>query len=207
MNLTIDQYDRIEAYLNGQLAAADQQAFEAEVAQNDELRVEVATQRDLRLGFRAAGIEQALLAAQQRHQQKQPQPNVQETGRVLPFAGATRQVTWRHWAAAASVVVLLGAGWLTWQQQRSVNDLTNAVAMAERDLSDTSFKRMPLDSLVLTRKTTLSPATKQRLDWYIALAYVRSGKTAEARASLTRIGQTKGHPYQVRANQLLKQLP
>ncbi len=118
MKLTADQYELIEAYLNGKLAPADRADLEAEWQNDLELDREIRLQEELRAGFRAIGLENRLEAARQRHQARMIRPQRPEPKPLpLPVQPAVR-VAWgwndlRTWVAAASVVLLVGISvWL-----------------------------------------------------------------------------------------------
>lgn len=194
MNLSEGQYEVIEAYLNNELSAADRTVFENDMQIDAELRTEVTRQRDIRLGLRAIGIEQALERAKAQYKATVATEEMEKTvSRPL--------VTWRYWAAAASVVVVLGLGYYTYQQ---ANDQQADIAYAETSTSDELVKDFPsgtlspdvqaqlLDALtkyksgkydqVITQLTTL-PADKQTIhykNYFLGLSYLVNKQPTEA---------------------------
>lgn len=130
MKLTEEQFDLIEAYLKDELSAPDRVSFEQDIAADAELRTEVNRQRDFRLGLRALGIQRAL--EQTRNQYKASAviiTPVSESTTVVRFLA-----TWRYWAAAASVIMVLGVGYYAYQQTAGRQA---DIAYAETSLSDT----------------------------------------------------------------------
>lgn len=135
MKLSEEQYEVIEAYLTNELSTDDRALFDADMQADAELRAEVDRQRDLRLGLRALGIERALERAKARHQATAS--SVEESTVVRPLVRPL--TTWRYWAAAASVVLVLGVGYYTYQQQA---DRRDEIAYAD------SFGPAPSDQLM-----------------------------------------------------------
>ncbi|GAB3991332.1 hypothetical protein GCM10028807_21170 [Spirosoma daeguense] len=177
MKLSEEQYEIIEAYLTNELSATDMASFESDMQENPELRDEVDRQRSIRLGLRAIGIERALerakaqynVAATPSHQnQSQPIQTV-----VRPLS------TWRYWVAAASVVLLVGIGYFTYQQ---VSDRQTDVAYAENftpDSSDQLIKEFPSEQLTPdTRKQFLDALTNYKAGKYDeVIAQLRTSPT------------------------------
>lgn len=150
MRLTEEQYELIEAYLKNELSATDRASFETDIQTDAELRAEVDRQRDLRLGLRALGIQQALERA--RTQYKASLPTTESAAVVRSLT------TWRYWAAAASVVVILGIGYYAYQQ--TANRQAD-IAYAETVTSDTNdelLKSFPSDNVPLETRTTFLDA-------------------------------------------------
>lgn len=160
MNLSENQFELIEAYLTSQLSPTDRTSFETDMADDTELRAEVNRQRDLRLGLRALGIQRTL--ARTRAQFDQPDNLVGEStsaGTVPVSQPVVRPLyTWRYWVAAASVVLLLGIGYYTYQQS---GDRQAEIAYADT-FSPTSpdqlLKEFPTGSLPPSVRTQLQNA-------------------------------------------------
>lgn len=109
-------FDNIERYASGQMATAERQAFEAELARNTELKrayelyrlgdevLEQGIENELRRQLKtwAATDAAAMTAAQGGGM---PQPRAQ----VVPM-----RTTWARWAVAASVVLLAGFLFFRW---------------------------------------------------------------------------------------------
>lgn len=196
MRLTEEQYELLEAYLTNELSASDRALFEAEVRADADLQTEVGRQRDLRLGLRAMGIERTLDRVRTQYKATRPEPvraNWQPTV-VRPLS------TWRYWAVAASMVLVLGVGFYAYQQ---TVDKRVDIAYADT-LPDELIKGFPsgnftpeirtrfLDALtgykagkydqVIERLKTL-PADKETAyykDYFLGLSYVANGQPTEA---------------------------
>ncbi|QDK78883.1 hypothetical protein EXU85_09810 [Spirosoma sp. KCTC 42546] len=177
MNLSEEQYEVIEAYLTNELSAADRALFESDMLADAELQAEVNRQRDIRLGLRALGIERALERAKLQYKATIATPEATPDSKtaVRPL------ISWRYWAAAASVILVLGLGYYTYQQTTSRQ---TDVAYAETfspDSSDELVKDFP--------SGTFSPdARTQLLD---ALATYKSGKYDQVIAQLSTLPADK----------------
>lgn len=112
MNLSEEQYEIIEAYLTNELSATDRASFEKDMQADAELRAEVDRQRNIRLGLRALGIERALQRAKAQYEVTSVPAGVTEGKKLL----VRPLLNWRYWAAAASVVIVLGVGYYAYQQ-------------------------------------------------------------------------------------------
>ena len=205
MNLSEEQYDIIEAYLTNELSANDRASFEGDIQSDAELRAEVERQRNLRLGLRALGIERTLLSAKA-HYQATASPEgaspEMESATVRPLARPLN--TWRYWAAAASIVLLLGVGYYFFRQQVVQGD---EIAYAESfgpASSDQAMKDFPTNAFPLTARPQLLdafrnyragnydrvidqlktlPTDKQTTyykDYFLGLSYLANRQPAEA---------------------------
>jgi hypothetical protein len=162
MNLSEEQYEVIEAYLTNELSAADRALFEADMQADAELQTEVDRQRTLRLGLRALGIEQAMERAKAQYQATTSAPEALPGKQpiVRPLG------SWRYWAAAASVVVVLGVGYYAYQQ---TTDQQTDIAYAETvspNETDQLLKDFPSEQV--------SPQT--RTQWLDAFTDYKAGK-------------------------------
>lgn len=169
MRLTEDQYELIEAYLTNELSDADRRSLETDLESDAELQNEVNRQRELRLGLRALGIQAALERARTQYNATLPADERNVNVKPLPTQpsmGVRSLANWRYWAAAASVVVVLGVGYFTYRQ--SGNHPTD-LAYADTSVpgqADQLTKEFPTG--------TLSPASRQQvLD---ALANFKAGR-------------------------------
>ena len=186
-----EQFDRIEAYLQNALLGAEKRAFERELEMNAELRLELEIQQKLQLGLRALAIEKQILDARQRTQ-------------VAPKNTVVRKLSsWQNWGLAASVAIMLGAGWLVWQNNQAFSD-SQLRGLAEQEMTDVQYKSMPFDSLQNITINANSMSARQKAEWYMALAYMHEGKEVEAKALLTKIAENPEHSYQQKAEKLLK---
>ncbi|GAA4409143.1 hypothetical protein GCM10023187_32000 [Nibrella viscosa] len=65
------------------------------------------------------------------------------------------------------------------------------------------------EAMALLQKTVLEGYPghwRAAAEWYLSLAYLQNNQTSEARAILTRIARTNGHPYQSEARRLRNEL-
>lgn len=110
MKLTEEQYELIEAYLKNELSVPDRALFEADMQADAELKTEVNRQRELRLGLRAIGIEGALERAKAQYKMTASVAEIKQPTvvRSLPV--------WRYLAIAASIVVVMSIGYVTYRQ-------------------------------------------------------------------------------------------
>ena len=160
MNLSENQFELIEAYLANQLSPADRASFETDIAGDAEFQAEVNRQRDLRLGLRALGIERVLARA--KAQVEQMNSSVEETSRTSS-ASVNQPVVrplnaWRYWAAAASVVLLLGVGYYTYQQSGSRRAEIAYADTFSPTSSDQLLKEFPTGSLPPSARAQLLDA-------------------------------------------------
>ena len=185
-----ERFDRIEAYLHDGLSDSERIDFEGEMNTNEALRAEVEIQQKVRLGLRALAIEKQLFEARRRTQ-------------PLPRTTVVRKLNQvRNLGLAASVAVMLGAGWLVWQYNQSSSD-SELRTMAEKEMTDVQYKSMPFDSLQNIIKNADS-AKAQKAEWYVALAYMHQGQKDKAKDLLNKIAKNPQHTYQRKAEELLK---
>lgn len=265
MELSDELLEQIGAYLSGKLSADEKDRFEARLRQNEALRQEVALQRELKQGL-------AFLAQKERFRQlhadldkrglladldkPMEQPELKKTrpdqAAIGPFS-ESRPVTVDRpfsrfarssWVMAASVVLLLGVGWLLYQNQQEKQELL-AQEQLFADFFSTTLKAAPIrpvdpdraaassgngvsttDSVRLRaaieglQRPDPQPALRElqalsagqpghwraSAQWYLALGYLHSNQSDQARPLLQTIVGLNGHPYQPEARQLLGQL-
>jgi len=163
MKLSENQFELIDAYLANQLSAADRILFETDLVGDAELRAEVERQRNIRLGLRAIGIERALARA--KAQFEQTSTSIQENSPGAEPAPVGWPIvrplgTWRYWAAAASVFLVLGLGYFVWQNLRSQQaEMAYADTFAATP-TDELMKDFPMDNLKPAARTQLLDALK-----------------------------------------------
>ncbi len=206
MNLSENQFELIEAYLTNQLSPTDRASFETDIAGDTDLLAEVNRQRDLRLGLRALGIERTL--AQAKAKVEQADNPIQEASLTdsLPVSQAVVRplITWRYWAAAASVVLLLGVGYYAYQQSGSRQAEIAYADTFSPTSSDQLLKEFPTGSLppsaqsqllnaltnyragnydkVIAQLKTL-PADRQTIyykDYFLGLSYLANNQPGNA---------------------------
>ena len=190
------QFERIEAYLQNRLSETERRDFEAEIHENSTLSAEVEAQRKLRLGLRALGIEKQLLNAQKRTQTKQ-------IGQIRNVFWGKMQ--WQTWAAAASIIVVLGVSWWVWNYNTAQNE-NQFMALAEKEMTDVQYKSLPFESLQNLSKAAPTRSAREKAEWYVALVYLRKGDTISAKKILHRISQNRLHPYRYKAKNLLEKI-
>jgi hypothetical protein len=188
MNITIEQFDRIEAYLKGQLNGAEKQVFEQEIASNPALTAEVETQRKLRLGFETIAIENRIKAAHQRYENGQK--------KVIPLNNSKSNFT--YWVAAASIVLVVG---FFYQQQYYIS--SDTMRLVDEEIQYKSLPiEIPNDASVVEKQQLLS----QKANWYMTLVLLKKGEKKKAKIRLQRMVDTPNHPYQSKAKRLLDRL-
>ncbi len=192
MNLTITQFDQIEAYLKSQLSESDKYDFEQELAQNPDLEAELQTQQQLRSGLQTLALQSRIKAAQQRY------ARTQEPAEPVVI-GINPKQNWLSsgWLAAASVVLILVFGWLYQARYYISGDV---LAMADHEMS---YKSLPMVFPKTATTTDKKRLTLQQADWYFALAYIKKGEKQKAKTMLKRITTAEGHLYQAKAKKLL----
>jgi hypothetical protein len=195
MNLTITQFDQIEAHLKGQLSEKNQADFEQKLAQSPDLQAELQTQMQLRSGLQTLALQSRIKAAQQRYAAPQE--------RVEPVVTAiSPKQNWlnAYWLAAASVILVLGFGWL-YQARYYIS--SDVLAMADQEMS---YKSLPMALPKTATTTDKKRLTLQQADWYFALAYIKKGEKQKAKTMLKRIATTEGHLCQSKAKKLVAKM-
>ncbi|GAB3948247.1 hypothetical protein GCM10028805_22160 [Spirosoma harenae] len=174
MNLSEDQYEVIEAYLTNELSTADRALFESDMQADAELRAEVDRQRAIRLGLRTIGIERALEKAKAQYKASSEVVPT-ESGRVLPLAN------WRFWAAAASVILVLGIGYYTYQQTADRQADIAYMEAFSGDYSTELIKDFPTEQV----------APKTRVKFLNAVTTYKAGKYNDVIAQLKTVPADK----------------
>jgi hypothetical protein len=147
MKLSEEQYDIIDAYLTNELSADDRASFEGDIQSDTKLRAEVERQRNLRLGLRALGIERALVSAKAHYQATALPEGVSPEMQSVTVRPLVRPLTiWRYWAAVASIVLLLGAGYYFFRQQVMQRDEIAYAESFDPASSDQAMKGFPTNA-------------------------------------------------------------
>ncbi len=132
------QQIRIDQYLSGEMTAAERQRFEQDLAQDAALAQEVQLQRDIVAAFSEPEVEELEAKLAQ----------IVQAGRQE--SRATPWPSRRAWLLAASVLLLLGLGFLLWRnaaQPRTPEELYVAyVAYPESLLSSSSLRAIEPDT-------------------------------------------------------------
>jgi hypothetical protein len=191
MNLSIEQFERIESYLKGEMSAQERLIFEEEERQSVELQKEIQTHKDLRFGLEHSGVMQNIIAAQNRY--KAEEENEDSTGRVIKFS-------FTQLALAASFVLLIGFGGYYYNYKYIPSD---ALVFANDELA---MKSLPFEVPKNLSESDKDILTKQRAEWFVALVFVKQKEKKKATVILQRITQTENHPFRENAKKLLKKL-
>ncbi|GAB3920787.1 hypothetical protein [Larkinella terrae] len=210
MRLTEDQYELIEAYLKNELSATDRSTFEADIQADAQLRTEIERQRNLRLGLRAIGITHAL-----------DQARIQYKTSLLAAKSSPKRSTifqsfpaWTYWAAAASIAVVVGFGYLVYQGNASWQADLAYYETFRSDANADLLKGFPAENVSSETKVTFLDAFKnykagnydaviERLknlpldkqtvhykDFLLGLSYLSNDQPVEAVPLLTKAQQT-----------------
>jgi hypothetical protein len=98
--MDIEQFNLIEAYLDGKLSKTDHEEVESEIAQNSELSFEVKTLQEIRKGLNMIGLETKLNEALSRHKKEK------RSGFLMQFGIFAQKTATKTWAIAASVILI-----------------------------------------------------------------------------------------------------
>ena len=130
MNQNFNDISHIESYFKDKMEAADRQAFEAQLRQDEELQQEVAAYRKLFDGFQ--GLKEEAFAKEVGNWMEAARAKSGETtstARVVPIQRSARtQNMWRRLAVAASFILLAGmaAAWWASKQYTNAHMVQNA---------------------------------------------------------------------------------
>ncbi|GAA4403092.1 hypothetical protein GCM10023187_18830 [Nibrella viscosa] len=132
MELSDELLEQINAYLSGRMAVAEKDRFETQLRQDADLRREVASQREIKEGI-------AMIAQKQRFRQlhadlekrgllTETDNSVLKNDNIAAPAEETKVISfparqsvfranWTYWAAAATIVLVVGLGWMFFRDQ------------------------------------------------------------------------------------------
>jgi len=225
-------YENISHYLNDKLSAADRSAFEAASKLDPTLQSAIDNQdtlSDVADGY----IESDMLNDIQRIRNELAQDasdkniNSIAASGPLPTQGKIRQ--FKKLAFAASFIGLLGLGYFCMQQPPTPDPdalyasfyrspVTETVRGAGgKELSSSLYcdvghqaledQKYPQAIELLKRVyTDLAPACKDKAEWYLALALLKTNQYAEVKHILHQIVAAENHPFKDKAMQLLAKL-
>ena len=184
MELSIEEFELMEAYFNGELAESQKEAFEQRIQTDPGFREEVLIQAKIREGLRS-------LASRNRDSENL------EIKEEIAAAGkryhASSQPAFRPFSLAASVLIVLCLGWVYRVQYYIPEDARATAKMMQS-----------------TKTRSVPPAldnTNSRAEWEKALAIIAGqGKKSEAKKILKRIAADSSHPQQENAKRLLEKL-
>lgn len=223
MKLSENQFELIEAYLNNELSATDRALFENDLQTDPELLAEVNRQRELRLGLRALGIQQRLEQARIVYKTSsaadESAPDHRTNVRAFP--------RWQSWAAAASVVVVLGVGYYAYQQTDSRQADIAFTETVSPNASDDLLKSFPSENVSAQTRTTfldalsnykagkydrvieqlrVLPADKKTVaykNYLLGLSYLANKQAVQSIPLLTKARQTSSPELQRKAEWFL----
>ena len=193
MNLSIEQFERIESYLKGQMSEQDRIIFEEDERQSPELRNQIQIHKDLLFGLENNGIMQNIVAAQKRY-------NTAEESNIKPIERPIFKFSFTQLALAASLVLLIGFG-IFYKSQYYVS--SDAIIFANDEIAS---KSSPFELPSNISKSDKDLLTKQRAEWFFALTFVKQKEKKKAKVILQRITQTENHPFKEQAKKLLEKL-
>jgi hypothetical protein len=163
MELSDELLEQIGAYLSGKLSADEKDRFETQLRQNEALRQEVTLQRELKQGLTFLAQKdrfqhmhtdldkRGLLADLDKPTEElKPQKSQFPEPAVMPFptsypVGESRpavRFVRASWVMAASVAMLLGVGWVLYQNQQEKRALL-AQEQLFTDFFSTTLKAAP----------------------------------------------------------------
>lgn len=205
MDLSIEQFEYIEAYLLGQLSEDKRLAFEASLEQNADLKKEMETQRQLLVGLEGIGVQKRLKEAHQRYlaslkETEVPSGNVSTVIKPLT-SNKERSISFTNLAVAASVLFVIGFGWF-YKTQYYLSSEVIVMAAEQEKLYNSA-------ALVLPKEASAADKQKQviqKAQWLGALAKIRVKDKKGAKQALTMIAETDGHLFQKNAKMLLEKM-
>jgi hypothetical protein len=195
MNLSIEQFERIESYLKGQMSEQERFIFEEEERQSVELQNEIKIHKDLHFGLENSGVMQNIIAAQKRYNLNVEDTDEETGGVVKPIF----KFSFTQLALAASFVLLIGFG--VYRNQYYIS--SDAMTFANDEIA---LKSSPFQLPSNISKSDKDILTKQRAEWFFALAFVKQKEKKKAKVILQRITQTENHPFKEQAKKLLEKL-
>ena len=195
MNLSIEQFERIESYLKGQMSEQERFIFEEQERQSEELRNEVQVHKNLHFGLENNAVMQNIIAAQNRHNTNDVNESNSSDEPVKPIF----RFNFTQLALAASFVLLIGFG--VYRNQYYIS--SDAMTFATNEIA---LKSSPFQLPSNISKSDKDILTKQRAEWFFALAFVKQKEKKKAKVILQRITQTENHPFKEQAKKLLEKL-
>ena len=138
MELTDQQYEQIQLYIQGKLSGSQLTEMEQLIAQNPDYAQAVADERIL-----LKAIEQdARKTLKNRFDALHTQMDSETVASLTVASSPTQRSFFLRYAAAASVVLLLGVGWFLWRY--SPTSPTEAPPLANIEpAADTAYQLMP----------------------------------------------------------------
>ncbi|RAJ93096.1 hypothetical protein LX87_04608 [Larkinella arboricola] len=223
MKLSENQFELIEAYLNNELSAMDRASFENDIQTDADLSAEVDRQRELRLGLRALGIQQRLEQTRTAYKASlsASKPTAEQPAPVRPL------LRWPYWAAAASVVVVLGIGYYAYEQTASRQADLALTETVTANANDDLLKSFPTDQVSAQTRTTfldaltnykagrydrvieqlkVLPADKKTVaykNYLLGLSYLANKQAAQAIPLLVKARQTSSNELHRKAEWFL----
>lgn len=194
MKLSIEQFERIDSYLRGQMSQQERLRFEEEKSQSPELQKEIQIHQELIFGLEHRRVRQSILVAQSKYQQKQ------EYAKSQNYESSVLKFKFSHLGIAAAIVIFIGLG-IFYKKQYYISSEVLTVASNEIELKSYPFK-LP-SNISQSDKDIL---IKQRAEWFFALSFIKQKEKQKAKVILQRIVKTKNHPFKDNAKRLLEKL-
>jgi len=195
MNLTIEQFEKIEAYLNNNLSETEKVNFELSFIRNMELQEEINTYKELRLGLQALAIEKKLANARKRFEVIEEKTET----KIVTFT-PVRNFKWQRIAVAASFFLVIGSGFFYKTKYYISSD---AIAMTDQEMSYKSLPiELPNDATIIYKNRIL----QDKAQYFLALTYIKKGNKQKAKKVLKLIISDKKHLYFKKGQLLLNKL-
>lgn len=174
MTNDLPNLDKIEDYLNGLMPEQEREQFEQELDADPSLKKEFQLVQDILAGIGQLGDEELGSQIGQAQQELEAEGFFEKkTGRIaaLPFDR-------RHWAAAASVLIVLGTALFLWLRPKSSGqDVFAAYFRAEEARTGALIDDLSAAGLLV-------PNQEQRNNLAAALKLYQSGNYSDARQAL-----------------------
>lgn len=217
----MERQERIEAYVSGKLAPAEREVFEQAMNVDELLRADVEVERLLHTTLKR-GPEMRFRDLVERvstEQERTPSERGAGGKPVVPiFRGR-----WRYWAAAASVVLLVGVGAALMMRGPDQEELAmaqvEAFSISVRGDSTTTdpyavdlmnarrwlLDQHPEEAFALLQKPRSTPCQDAERRWLLGLAYLLTQEETKARAEISAVAQA-GCAVSAKAAELLERI-
>lgn len=183
-NISPEEWERIQQFLDGELSPAEQQAFDEQLKTNESLRDKLKEAELLRLGIRQAEVRNQL--------QEYHTHTSKTTGRIISFS--------RKWIAAASVIVLAGlSGWFFLLKESRYDTLYSKYYSPDPGLmtamgisNDYTFEKGMVDYKDGNYQQAINawtPLEEKRpgndtLSYFLSMSYLAAGEKQQAKTYL-----------------------
>lgn len=177
MNKDLPNLDKIEDYLNGQMPEAEREKFERELDSDPSLKKEFHLVQDILAGIEQLGDEELKGQIGQAQQELEAEGFFEKkTGKIAALPFDRRR--WHRWAAAASVLIVLGTALFLWLRPGSTGqEVFAAYFRAEEARTGALIDDLSASGLLV-------PNQEQRNNLAAALKLYQAGEYADARQAL-----------------------